>query len=86
MATITATPTNVPTNRPGHRIRAHAAVAVRAVRQAAQTVSTARLSLSPVLTVAGLGSIDIAAWETFGRGAAWLALGVSVLLYDWQRD
>lgn len=86
MASITATHLDAPKDRSGRRLRVRAAAAVRAVRHAAQTVSTARPSLSPVLTVTGLGSIDIAVWTTFGRGAAWLALGASILIFDWSRD
>lgn len=87
MATITATPIDAP--RTGTRRRrdwARAATAT-ARRQAAKMVSAARHhNWSPALTISGLAAIDTAAWTTFGRGAAWLALGVSVLLFDWSRD
>ena len=83
MATITATPTSAPRTRRGVRDRVRAAWA-RAAPRAVAAVSTVRRS--PVLTALGLGFIDISAWETCGRGAGWLALGVSVLLYDWHRD
>jgi len=86
MATITALPTDAP--RPGSSARQRVrAAAARAVRQAAQAVSTVRhLDRSPVLTVSGFGFIDLAAWETFGRGAGWLALGISILAFDWAHD
>lgn len=58
-----------------------------AARRAAEMVSAARLrDRSPALTISGLASLDISAWETFGRGAAWAALGVSILLYDVDRE
>lgn len=86
MATITALPTDAPRPRQGRRDRMRAAW-TKARRQATTTVSAARHhNWSPALTVTGLGSIDIAAWETFGRGAGWLALGVSILAFDWSRD
>lgn len=85
MATITATHLDAPQARTGRLARARTAIA-RATRAAATAVSTARLPLSPVLTATGLGCIDIAAWETFGRGAAWLALGISVLLFEYDRS
>lgn len=88
MTAITAgTPTDTRTAAPRWRqaaARATLARAARAVASAARAVRTRHAS--PLLTAAGLGSIDIAAWETFGRGAAWAALGASVLVYDWQRD
>lgn len=59
----------------------------QAYAKVAKMVSAARHhNWSPALTISGLGCIDIAAWETFGRGAAWLALGASLLVYDWQRE
>jgi hypothetical protein len=57
------------------------------VTRSATVVSAVRhRHRSPALTIAGLGCIDGAAWTTFGWGATWLAVGVSLLLYDWSRD
>lgn len=87
MATITANPIDAPsTGLRRARKRAHAATA-QVRRQAATAVSAARHhNWSPALTVGGLGSGVISAWETFGRGAAWAALGVALILLDWSRD
>lgn len=66
--------------------RTRAALA-EAARQGTKMVSAVRhRDRSPALTIAGLGSLDIGAWETFGRGAAWAALGISILLYDLDRE
>lgn len=83
MATITATPTSAPRTRRGVRDRVRAA-ATRAARQAAQAVSTVRLS--PVLTAAALTCGTISAWETFGRGAAWAAAAASLFVFDMAID
>jgi len=76
--------TATPTPRRWQRTRNEAAKAWASIARAADAVRDR--NWSPTLTISGLGSIDIAAWETFGRGAAWLALGASLLIYDWQRD
>lgn len=55
-------------------------------RRAAALVSAARLHTSPALTISGLASLDLAAWTTYGRGAGLLALGASLLTYDWARE
>lgn len=86
MATITATPTDAPRARLGVRDRVRATWH-RAVPKVAAAVSAVRhRNWSPALTVSGLAALDIAAWTTFGRGAAWAALGVSILAFDWTRD
>lgn len=85
MATITALPTDAPRTRHGRRDRMREAW-TKARGQAATVASAARRHSSPALTIGGFGFIDLAAWETFGRGAGWLALGVSILAFDWTRD
>ena len=84
MASVTAPPRTRNANPPWQRARkALAGVGHRG----AKVVSAARhRNWSPALTITGLGSIDIGAWETFGRGAGWAALGVSLLLFDFSRD
>ena len=66
--------------------RTRAALA-EAARQGTKMVSAVRhRDRSPALTISGLASLDVSAWETFGRGAAWAALGISILLYDVDRE
>lgn len=85
MATITATPHDAPRPRHGRRDRMRQAWST-ARDHATTMVSAARQHSSPALTIAGFTFIDLAAWETFGRGAGWLALGISILAFDWTRD
>jgi hypothetical protein len=71
---------------PPRSTRLRTTLAVR-VRQATAMVGAARRhDWSPALTISGLACVDIAAWTTFGRGAAWLALGVSFFLFDFSRE
>lgn len=86
MASITAPDVTRAPARTWRKDRMRAALA-RAWRKGTEAVSAARHhNWSPALTAGGLAAIDIAAWETFGRGAAWLALGISLLLFEWQRS
>ena len=56
-------------------------------RQAAATVAAVRRhNWSPALTVGGLGCIDTGLWEHFGQGTGWIAIGVSLLLFDFSRE
>lgn len=57
------------------------------IARAVKTVGAARRrDWSPALTVAGLGCLDTAAWVAFGWGAAWVALGLSLLALDLSRE
>ncbi len=88
MATITASTTPESRTRPGTRTVAKVRAALTSAGRKGTTMAGAARhhDWSPVPAITGLAAIDIAAWETFGRGAAWLATGVSLLLYDWARD
>ena len=78
MAAVTGT---LPTRRP----RVRDAVTVLAHRAAA-TLKTAADRLSGgVLTVAGLGCIDVGAFEA-NTVAGWITTGLSLLLLDYARD
>lgn len=79
-------PTSTPRAIPPRLRQVGSTLATWAARGAAAVNAARHRNWSPALTVSGLGCIDIAAWETFGRGAGWLALGVSLLLFDFSRE
>lgn len=86
MATITATSLDAPIRNSGRRNRMRATLAEVRRRGTAMVSAARHHDWSPALTISGLAAIDVSAWTTFGRGAAWLAFGISALVYDWSRD
>lgn len=82
ISTVTVVTGAIPTRRP----RIAGAVSAFAHRTATRTAAgakaiTTRLSGS-ILTMAGLGCVDVGAFEA-QRIAGWIVTGASVLLLDW---
>lgn len=69
---------------PWRRVRATAATAL--AKGAAMASAVRHRDRSPALTVGGLGFIDAGIWQHFHTGTGLIAIGVSILLYDFSRE
>ncbi|KUN03154.1 hypothetical protein AQI95_24665 [Streptomyces yokosukanensis] len=67
------------------RLRVPATVTRAAQRLAAHVQATAARLSGSLLTVTGLGCIDVGAFEA-NTIAGWITTGVTVLLLDWKLD
>lgn len=78
--TLTRT-TNADTQRP----RTHRAIALVARRITDHAKTTASRLSGSLLTVTGLGCIDVGAFEAHPI-AGWITTGITVLLLDWKLE
>jgi hypothetical protein len=68
------------------RDRMRAALAAAARKGTAMVSAARHREWSPALTISALAFLDTAAWSTYGHGAGYAAIGLSILIFDWQRD
>ena len=71
--------------RPTRRLRVPDAVSRLAKRTATVVQDTAQRLSGSLLTMAGLGCIDVGAFEAHPI-AGWITTGVTVLLLDWKLE
>lgn len=71
--------------RTPRRVRVPGTVALAAQRAVSQIRATADRLSGSLLTVAGLGCIDVGAFDAHPI-AGWITTGVTVLLLDWKLD
>ena len=75
----------LPTGGIRRRPRIPAAATLLARRAVAHVQATAARLSGSLLTVAGLGCIDVGAFEA-NTVAGWITTGVTVLLLDWKLE
>lgn len=83
----TTLPASTPrTDSPPRYRRMGAALAKWAAKGATMASAVRHRDRSPALTIGGLGFIDAGIWQHFHTGTGLIAIGVSILLYDFSRE